>query len=145
MARWLLEKEDGTEINFIDLLAWRPLLVADEAVDDSDKVLTVSANKEWKIRSVRVEIIATATAGTRQMELQIRDGAADILWSALGGTATQGVTLIEQYGYGDAADILIPEFFLPAGFDVHIFDNAAIDAAADDMVIQMLIEERDAP
>jgi hypothetical protein len=26
---------------------------------------------------------------------------------------------------------------------VHIFDNAAIDAAADDMIIQMLVDERD--
>lgn len=123
---------------------WRSVLQSDEAADDSDKALTVPTGKEWRVLSIRVELTATATVGTRQLEVEYRDAANDILWSLLGGTVAASGTLIEQYA-PVGGDVVIPEgIILPAGFNVRVFDNAVIDVAADDMIIQMLVEERDA-
>jgi len=36
----------------------------------------------------------------------------------------------------------LPPMVLPAGFKVRVYDSAAIDAAADDMVVQMVVKSR---
>ena len=37
---------------------------------------------------------------------------------------------------------LIPPLLLPAGYSIRVLDTAAIDAAADDMVVQAMVIER---
>lgn len=118
-----------------------PLLQADEALNDSDKSFTVPSDQVWRIQSIRAELTTTATAGTRQMTVEIQDGAGDVLYSKNGGTAAASTTLIEHYA-PVGGEVAVPDLILPPNFVVRVFDSAAIDPAADDLVVQMLVKER---
>ena len=133
--------------------AWVPELQADEALNDSDKTITVPADEEWAIQSIRVELVTTATAGDRQVVVQIRDGADDVIDEVVAG-AVQAASLTRNYHFGagrsdltafrdtDHLETPIQPWVLPAGYDLRIFDNNAVDPAADDMVVQTLILKR---
>lgn len=134
-------------------VAWVPELQADEALNDSDKTITVPAGEEWAIQSIRVELTTTATAGDRQIVVQVRDDADDIVDEAIAG-AVQAASLTRNYHFGagrsdltafrdtDHLETPIQPWVLPAGYDLRIFDNNAVDPAADDMALQMLILKR---
>ncbi len=129
-----------------------PNLQADEALNDSDKTFTVPAARIWEIQSIRAELVTTATATNRQMAVQVRDASADIIFEIVAG-GDQAPSLTYNYHFsphltdlGAVRDVTFfmtpfPSLILPAGFDVRIFDNNAVDAAADDMVLQMLVME----
>lgn len=129
------------------------ILTAEETADDSDKVIPVPDGKIWKLQSVWVELTASADAGNRQLELQIRDGADDVVARFVAG-AVQAESTTRHYlfapGVADMTafrdtDLIsnpIPELFLPDGWDIRIFDNNAIAAAADDMVVQLTVLEQ---
>lgn len=131
-----------------------PKLQVDEAVNDSDKTFTVPANKIWIVNSIWVELISTASAGTRQMVVQIQDGAADVIGEMRAGV-TQIASLTKNYMFGQGVPDLValrdttfistplPPIVLPETFKVRVFDKAAIAAAADDMVVQMMVNELD--
>ena len=129
-------------------------LSADEGANDSDKTITVATGEEWEIQSIRVELVTTGNAGDRQMTVQVRDGSDDIVFEVTAGLV-QAANL--TYNYHFAPDVVnitsvldtshvstpFPKLVLPAGYDLRIFDNNAVDAAADDMVIQLLYRSRD--
>ncbi len=133
---------------------WRPSNQADEVIDDSDKALTVPAATEWTIQSIRVELITSADAGARQLAIQVRDAADDIILEMIvGDTQIESLTRIYNFFPG-APDLTaerdttsyttpFPVLVLPTGFDIRVFDNNAVAAAADDMVIQMLVLARE--
>ena len=129
---------------------WTVALEADETLNDSDKTITVTAGQLWQVLNIRVEFTSTATAGDRQLVIQWRDDSDDVVGEIRAGT-TQDVSLTYYYEFAPAlADLLVvrdsdwlmtpipPTLFLPAGYDLRIYDNNAVDAAADDMVIQMM-------
>lgn len=130
----------------------QPQLQADETADDSDKKLTVPAGKVWDLLSVWVELTSTASVGNRQMALEIQDTADDVVMTIAAGIV-QTASLTRNYLFGPglpdltsfrAGDLLmtpIPKILLPAGFDIRIADTAAIDAAADDMIVQAMVAE----
>lgn len=130
-----------------------PTLQADETVDDSDKSFTVPAGRMWEVTSIWVELISTAAVGNRQIVVEIQDSAADVVLAIAAG-AVQAASLTRNYTFAPhmpdltsfrAADLLmtpIPPLLLSAGFVVRVYDSAAIAAAADDMVVQMLINQR---
>ena len=131
---------------------WRPNLLADEVINDSDKTLTVPANTEWEILSIWVELISTAVVGNRQITVQMLDGAGDIIGSFNAG-AVQAAGITRNYMFAPGLELMVafvgiylsfplPPMFLPAGFAVRIYDSAAIDPAADDMVVQMIYASR---
>ena len=133
---------------------WVLGLQSDETADDSDKTLTVPAGYEWQVLWIWIELTTTAAAGNRQIEIQLRDGADDIIGDFRAG-AVQAASLTRYYMFGPAlADLtafrdtdylmtpLPPTVFLSAGYDIRIFDNNAVAAAADDMVIQMMVAQR---
>ena len=129
-------------------------LQADETVNDSDKTFTVPAAKVWIPVSIHVELISTATVGNRQMALEFQDAANDVIAEVRAG-AVQAASLTRKYLLSvTAVDLVafrdtdwlstpLPHVMLPAGFQVRVFDKAAVDAAADDMVVQMLVAELD--
>jgi hypothetical protein len=130
-------------------------LQADEALNDSDKSFTVPAGKEWTVLSIWVELASTATAGNRQVEVQLQDDSADVVGRLVAG-AVQAASLTRNYHFAaGVADMtafrdtdlisnpLPARLLLPPGYVVRVFDNNAVDAAADDMVVQMLVGERD--
>lgn len=130
-----------------------PILKADEATNDSDKSFTVPAGKMWELTSIWVELISTATGGNRQMTVEVQDSGADVVMAVAAG-AVQADSVTRNYMFAPhmpdltsfrAGDLLmtpIPPLLLSAGFIIRVYDSAAIDAAADDMVVQMLVNER---
>jgi hypothetical protein len=129
-----------------------PSLQADEDLNDSDKTLTVPADTEWIVKWIWVEFTSGAGAN-RQMEIQIQDDAADVIAEIKAGVA-QGAAITRYYLFGPhCADLAafrdtdylmtpMPEWILPAGYHVRIWDNAAVLPAADDMIIQMMVLSR---
>ncbi|MFQ5741985.1 MAG: hypothetical protein ACE5HV_00170 [Acidobacteriota bacterium] len=131
----------------------KPVLQVDEALNDSDKTFTVPANTTWEILSLWAELTTTATVGNRQVALEIQDAAGDIIAQVRHGV-TQAASLTRNYLFApDVADLTafrdadylssaMPRLILPESSIIRVFDKAAVDAAADDLVLQMMVVER---
>lgn len=135
--------------------AWAPVLQTDVVVNDSDKTFTVTAAKIWKILSIHVQLITTATVTNRQMTIEIQDASTNIL-AVIKAGVDQAPSLTYEYSFApglpdlvavrDTTFVMTP---LPNGmiilpsYVVRIYDSAAVDAAADDMTMRMLVDERD--
>lgn len=128
---------------------WTPALAADETADDSDKSFTVTANQVWQILWIWVELTTTATVGDRQLVVQLQDNAADVIGEVRVGSV-QAASLTRNYMFAPAladltsfrdTDYLMtpfpPTIILPESYIIRVYDNNAVDAAADDMVVQM--------
>lgn len=134
--------------------AWEPDLQAEETANDSDKTFTVPASTEWIVKWLWVELTSSVTAGNRQLCVQILDDAADVIAEIRAG-AVQAASLTRYYTFSphvteltsfrdtDYLSTIMPEWRLPTGYGLRIYDKAAIDAAADDMVVQMMVDARD--
>ena len=133
---------------------WHPELQSDETADDSDKTFTVPALTEWQLLSIWVEYTSTATVGDRQLVIELQDAANDVIGQIrIGLIQPESLTYYYQIGPSLAdldavrdADWVMtpmpPTWVLAAGWQVRVYDNAAIAAAADDMIVQMMIAER---
>ena len=134
--------------------SWRVTLVSDETLNDSDKSIPVPASAEWQVLWLWVEFASTATVGDRQIVIEIQDSAADVIAQIRAGI-TQAASLTRYYMFGPSmADMFVvrdgdwimtplpPTLILQTGDIIRIYDNNAVDAAADDMVIQMQIAAR---
>jgi len=133
---------------------WDLQLQAEETADDSDKLFTVPAGRIWQVMWIWIELTSTATVGDRQIEVLIRDSADDTVMQLQAGV-TQAASLTYNYlfapGMPDLGALrdstylttpLPPTLILPAAYDIRIYDNNAVAAAADDMIIQMMIGEQ---
>lgn len=125
----------------------------DDAANDSDKLVTVPAGKWWEVLSVWVELVTTATAGSRQLEVAYRDDS-DLVVARSPAGATQGTGLTREYVFGGGLPLStsevdgllfapLPRVILQPGYDIRVRDNAGIDAAADDMKVRIVYAERD--
>ena len=134
---------------------WQVSLLSDETLNDSDKTFVVPADTEYQILWIWVEFSATATVGDRQIVIEVQDTGADVIaqWARAG--VVQAANLVRFYLFAPAvADLtgfrdldflstpIPPTSFLQAGDILRIYDNNAVDAAADDMIIQMQIGSR---
>lgn len=135
-------------------MGWTVVTVSDETADDSDKTFTVPARYEYQVLWIWIELTTTATVGDRQLQVDLRDAADDVIGQVRVG-AVQAASLTRYYMLGPAlsdlgafrdTDYLMtplpPTVFLPASYDIRIFDNNAVAAAADDMVVQMQVARR---
>lgn len=134
-------------------LDWTPSLRVDETANDSDKSFTVPASTEWIVKWVWVELTTDAAAGNRQMEVQIQDSAADVIAQFRAGVV-QAASLARYYQFSPFVSDLtafrdttylstpMPEVHIPASYVVRVWDNKAIAAAADDMIVQMMVLAR---
>ena len=134
---------------------WTVDTVADEAADDSDKVVyTVPVSTETQVLWLWVELISTADAGDRQVVVEILDSDDDVIAQFRAG-AVQAASLTRYYMFGSSlADLdafrdtnwlmtpIVPGLILKAGDQVHVYDNNAVAAGADDMVVQMQVATR---
>jgi len=133
---------------------WSPLLIPDETANDSDKSFTVPANYMYQVLWIWVELTSDATVGNRQMTIELQDNAADVIgrWKA---GAVQAASLTRNYCFGPSnADLtafrdttflmtpIPPTVVLPAGYIIRVYDSAAVAAAADDMVVQLMVARR---
>ncbi len=125
---------------------------SDATANDSDKTLTVTTGKAWRLMSITATLAATATVGNRQLDVLITDGSDNELSKLQAGaviTANQTKTVIfaehnpQETAYtNDVMFRALPAgLILPAGYKIRIYDSAAVDAAADDLTVRMLVEE----
>src|SRR3990167_6130679 len=126
-------------------------VVSDVALNDSDKTLTVTAGRVWYVLYIYAKLIASATVGNRLMSLIVADAAAVELYRNA-AAAVQGASATEYYAWlpqiATPAETVatfhhlpLPFTYLPAGYTLRVYDNAAIDAAADDLTLSMLVVE----
>ncbi|MCI0352273.1 MAG: hypothetical protein L0Z53_22880 [Acidobacteriales bacterium] len=128
-------------------------LQSDVAANDSDKTFTVPASTTWSVNTIFVKLVSTATAGNRQIEVKITDGSdVEILTIRAGAVQAASLTRFYNFGHGladltafrdtDALSNPLPrQLVLPAGYKIRVRDKTAVDAAADDMDVHLLIEE----
>lgn len=139
---------------FTDQSRGVPVVTEDAALNDSDKDIAVPASKVWRLSAVFVSLTSTATVGNRHVVVEIRDASNNIV-SEISAGANQAASLTRRYSFGvglpadtsfggpstDAIRAPLPEMWLEAGWDVRVYDKAAVDAAADDMTVRVVAEE----
>lgn len=127
-------------------------LLSSTVTNDSDVTFELKSNKTHTVQSIWVELAATATVGNRQIEIQFQDPTGDVIGVIRAGVV-QAESLTRKYFFGGALDITsfrdtdllmvaMPAIKLDANFKIRVFDNNAIAAAADDMVVHILIDEQ---
>lgn len=123
----------------------------DATPDNSDKIFTVPDGEIWEVWSVYATLVTTATAGNRGMVVEWQDNSGNVLGSAQAG-ATQAASLTRKYhfasgltdltGFRNTDHLTTPlprRLFLPAGYKIRVYERAAIDAAADDLTVRMIV------
>lgn len=128
-------------------------LILDVVVDLSDKSFVVPAGRRYRLYYGQITLISTAVVGNRQMALEVQDDSANVIFRSLAG-AVQAASLTREYHFApnpvrEAAfvngQIMVPtppELILLPGWTLRFYDTAAIDAAADDMTVAALVENR---
>ena len=136
------------EVNTLD--TWRVTLQSDVDLNDSDKNFVTPAATEQQIFWIWVEFTSTATAGDRQLVIEVQETGADVIGHWARAAIVQTASLTRNYLFAPAmADLsawrdtdylttpIPPPAFLQAGDILRIYDNNAVDAAADDMIIHI--------
>lgn len=149
VAYWLLQNASGVLYH----TEGDTIKQSDTSVNDSDKALTVPAAQEWIVRSIRVKLVSDGNAGNRQICIEFRDDSDVIVYSVRAG-AVQAASLTRYYHFANgAADLTsfrdtdylsnsMPEIHLPAGYDIRVYDKAAVAAATDDMDVHVMVDMR---
>jgi len=118
---------------------------SDSTANDSDKTLTPPSENVW-LTSLRIEYTCTADAGTRTLEVRFRDADDDVIWATeietgfilsdimVVNLSPGAAKVIPVDNSTEGAQHLAPVCFRE-GWDVQVIDTAAIQAAADDMVL----------
>lgn len=142
-----------------------PTWVRDATANDSDKSFTVPTGKLWCLKAIEACLTCTATVGNRVLSAVITNGVNQIhsLWQSASITASQvgvvyGATSLgtpsttasrkPTLAGGDSVNVAIndslPDMVLPAGYVIRVYDSAAIDPAADDLIVVLHYVEYDA-
>lgn len=130
--------------------------VLEATPNNSDKSWTVPAGHVWEMIWIHAELTTTATAGNRVLRLQITNGTDAVANLNTSGSTAASKTVCSRINFGggcfsttgleygtrlsgvnpDAAyNQSVGRMLLPAGHVIHIWDAAAIDAAADDLSV----------
>ncbi len=129
---------------------WRTAQMQDEEINDSDKTFTVPAHIEWEILGIWVELTTDVTVGDRQLVIEVQDVANDVIgqWARVGAIQAASLTryymlapcLPDMVAFRDTNYLTTPipaTPFLKETDQLRIYDNKAIAAATDDMVVQI--------
>jgi len=141
-----------------------PKFVVNKTANSSDKSFTVPTGKRWDVLSVVCQIQCTATVGNRILAQTYTDGTDPISNPLLTGIITASQFGIVRMYTGapvapfttapsrlDGSAIVnvaytmgIGRMVLAAGSVIRCYDTAAIDAAADDLIVVLHYIEYDA-
>lgn len=102
--------------------------------------VTVPNGEMWKVVSAYYSVVASATVGSRQWALQLRNSAGAVLFSNVSAaTQTAGLTRVYQAVQGGSRDsafapnqinIALPiDAYLSSGMTIVFFDTASISAS----------------
>jgi len=133
----------------------RPAGTSTEQIDttsnDSDKTFTVPNNKIWFMSLVRCKLSTTATVGNRQLMVRVYDSAGTqinrsgtlAIAASTSGTLyvdmTRNIITDTDGGRGEISGVKCPP--LTADMYIRVLDSSVIDAAADDLEVQLLYQE----
>lgn len=125
-------------------------LQADVAANDSDKSFTVPGGVDWRIKHVRAELTTTAAAGNRRVVVEIQDASLNVLARIQAGIVQAASTTVAYNFAPGLADqtvtvngdlnTALADLRLNAGEIIRVYDIAAVDAAADDMDVRIMLE-----
>lgn len=136
----------------------------DVTLNDSDKTVTVPVGKTWRVLSIHGQLIASGNAGNRVLTVVISNATPTAIFprastAAVAATQIGGIrlyaclapstTVFQRYENTDYVTVaysapLPSEFYLEAGSTIRVYDQAAIDAAADDLAVFIHYIEYDA-
>lgn len=131
---------------------FRPFVISDATADDSDKTVTpvpAGSNEQYEILAIYATLVSTATAGNRQIEIEVGDGS--VVFASVAAGAVQTATLTRQYSFapglanqtafvGTRLQTAFPSgLVLAAGWTVRVYDSTAVDAAADDLTVRIAV------
>ena len=118
----------------------------DAATNDSDKSFVVPDNEMWELNFAHVLFTSTATVGNRQILMELIDADNNIVLDLAAG-ALQAASLVRHYAFlqgiyretsfvDNEIQVPLPQagFLLP-GWTLRVYDENAVDAAADDMTV----------
>ncbi|MDB4278431.1 hypothetical protein N9917_02375 [Deltaproteobacteria bacterium] len=139
--------------NWSESMAVVPPLVSvrDETANDSDKSWTVPDNEVWKITRMCSSFTSSATVGNRIITVREENAAGDVLQRLVSGKVQAASSTVsycflqgifrETTVVNGSLQVPIPiDFYIPGGNVLRVLDSAAVDAAADDMVINFQYE-----
>lgn len=123
--------------------------VVDAAANDSDKLFTVPAGEVWQLIAAYAQIVTTATPGGREILIEIRDTADLVVAGSTFWASIPANTTATTYWVTGGVNVTAPfrntgimplpaRLWIPAGYDIHVYDAAAIAAAADDLTVALL-------
>jgi len=134
---------------------WTVGTISDTDTNDSDKSFTVPASTERHILSIWVEYASTATVGDRQLVVEVQKAGPDVTahWARAGVVQAASLTYYYEFAPGLAdltamrdTDYLttpIPVTSILKATDIlRVYDNNAVAAAADDMVVHIQYADR---
>jgi hypothetical protein len=125
------------------------LTLSEVTANDSSKELTITdvgSAGFFELMGVRIEFTATATVGTRTIVFQILSATDDVLHEMAidANTVTAGNSGTWELHANAPTDVTTPQYvhmpygmYIFSGQKLLIEDSAAIDAAADDMVLHV--------
>ncbi len=127
------------------------IVASDSTLNDFDKTLTVTTGKVWEIQTFRLEYTASAVAGTRTVEVRVRDAADDVMWATEITTDfivsdvmvvnfSPAAPLVVPVDAGDEGSQHIPGMLMGSGWDLQAVATAGGDAG-DDMVMHLTVRE----
>lgn len=121
----------------------------DDALNDSDKTITVPDKEVWQLFGVWVQLATTATGGNRQLVLEISDeNDVEVFAVPAGAVIADNATVKVMFGpelphltsaIANTLTVPIPlAMLIPQGWKIRVYDSADIDAAADDLKVRVL-------
>jgi len=158
----LVQLVDGTKrpIPFISNSApWGngvPTWIRDATLNDSDKSFTVPVGKIWILTHLYMILTATATVGNRNLTVRVNNTSGQEVAIYDYATAiAAGETRVREMAFEGFTDDWavgpsglsvggMSKMIIPGGYSVRLYDSAAIDAAADDLTINLNYLEYDA-
>jgi hypothetical protein len=129
-----------------------PVLLSDATANDSNKSFEVPVGYIYEILYGQVTLVTSATAGNRQMVIQILDDD-DVEVATIRAGAVQAASTTRYYEFvqgvpretsfiDESINVAIPdEFIALPEYTVVIKDTDAIDAAADDMTVKLMVRK----
>lgn len=129
-----------------------PVLLSDADANDSNKSFTVPTGFIYEVLYGQVTLATSGTAGNRQMVIQILDDSAvEVATIRAGAVQAASTTRYYEFVQGvpretsfvdESINVAIPdEFIALPGYSIVIKDIDAIDAAADDMTVKLMVRK----
>jgi hypothetical protein len=127
--------------------------IGEVALNASSQVLTVPTGKIWYLVALFATLTTTATVGNRRIQLIVRNEAATDV-SRIRALNDQTASTTEYYLFGTGGDVAegvpsihtlpVAPVWVGPGYTVRVQDVNNIDAAADDLALQLTVLEYDA-